>query len=218
MSIFNWGDNMNLSRRQEEIIEIVKKDQPISGEKISEILQVSRATLRSDLSFLTMAGILQATPKVGYTYSGTDLEIFFYFNTFSTKVSEVMMPPLLISIDTSIRDAITTLFMYDVGSLYVIDEDKLLIGVLSRKDLLRASMSSDIDETPVAVCMTRTPHIKTCYQTIDILEAASILQDLSIDSLPVVEEGNPKKVIGKITKTNILNFIIDRARDAELNR
>lgn len=75
------------------------------------------------------------------------------------------MPPLMVNQDTSIRDAITTLFMYDVGSLYVTGEEKLLLGVLSRKDLLRASLNTNIDQTPVAVCMTRVPHIKVCKKT-----------------------------------------------------
>lgn len=209
---------MNLSDRQKKIIEIVKEYQPVSGENISELLDVSRATLRSDLSFLTMAEILQATPKVGYTYSGSNLESLFFYRTFSTKVEEIMMTPIMIPSDTSIREAITSLFMYDIGSLYVIDEEKLLVGTLSRKDLLRASLNSDIDKTPVAVCMTRVPHIKTCVEENTILEAASILQDFEVDSLPVVESKNNRKVIGKITKTRILNFITQQARDAELNQ
>lgn len=209
---------MNLSDRQKKIIEIVKEYQPVSGENISELLDVSRATLRSDLSFLTMAEILQATPKVGYTYSGSNLESLFFYRTFSTKVEEIMMTPIMIPSDTSIREAITSLFMYDIGSLYVIDEEKLLVGTLSRKDLLRASLNSDIDRTPVAVCMTRVPHIKTCVEENTILEAASILQDFEVDSLPVVESINNRKVIGKITKTRILNFITQQARDAELNQ
>ena len=56
---------MKLSERQKKIVEIVKEHQPLSGEKISELLDISRATLRSDLSFLTLVGILKATPKVG---------------------------------------------------------------------------------------------------------------------------------------------------------
>jgi len=208
---------MKLSERQEQIIKIVKEYQPVSGEKVSDLLDVSRATLRSDLSFLTLVGILQATPKIGYTYSGSDVEKFFFFKTFNTKVNEVMMPPLMINQDTSIRDAITTLFMYDVGSLYVTGEEKLLLGILSRKDLLRASLNTNIDNTPVAVCMTRVPHIKFCKKNMDILEVASILQDFEVDSLPVVDDDNERKVIGKITKTRILNFIIQQARNAELN-
>ena len=124
----------------------------------------------------------------------------------------------MVAQDTSIRDAITNLFMYDVGSLYVMDEAKELLGVLSRKDLLRASLNTNIDGTPVAVCMTRVPHVKTCTPEFTILEAAATLQKYEVDSLPVVEKENPKKVIGKITKTKILTYITQQAKEAAQNR
>ena len=124
----------------------------------------------------------------------------------------------MVAQDTSIRDAITNLFMYDVGSLYVMDEAKELLGVLSRKDLLRASLNTNIDGTPVAVCMTRVPHVKTCTPEFTILEAADTLQKYEVDSLPVVGKENPKKVIGKITKTKILTYITQQAKEAAQNR
>lgn len=209
---------MKLTKRQKEIVEIVKKDQPVSGEKISELLDVSRATLRSDLSFLTLVGILKASPKVGYTYSGSDLETLFFFDTFQKKVEDVMTSPVLVAHDSFIQDAIITLFMYDADVLYVIDEKKQLLGILSRKDLLRAALNDNIDVTPVAVCMTRMPHIKTCHKDLNILEAAALLQDFAIDSLPVVEEQNEGHIIGTITKSALLDFIIQEARNAEVNR
>ncbi|VUW92465.1 Transcriptional repressor CcpN [Streptococcus constellatus] len=209
---------MKLTKRQKEIVEIVKKDQPVSGEKISELLDVSRATLRSDLSFLTLVGILKASPKVGYTYAGSDLETLFFFDTFQKKVEDVMTSPVLVAHDSFIQDAIITLFMYDADVLYVIDEEKQLLGILSRKDLLRAALNANIDVTPVAVCMTRMPHIKTCHKDLNILEAAALLQDFAIDSLPVVEEQNEGHIIGTITKSALLNFIIQEARNAEVNR
>ena len=209
---------MKLTKRQKEIVEIVKKDQPVSGEKISELLDVSRATLRSDLSFLTLVGILKASPKVGYTYAGSDLETLFFFDTFQKKVEDVMTSPVLVAHDSFIQDAIITLFMYDADVLYVIDEEKKLLGILSRKDLLRAALNDNIDVTPVAVCMTRMPHIKTCHKDLNILEAAALLQDFAIDSLPVVEEQNEGHIVGTITKSALLDFIIQEARNAEVNR
>ena len=209
---------MKLTKRQKEIVEIEKKDEPVSGEKISELLDVSRATLRSDLSFLTLVGILKASPKVGYTYAGSDLETLFFFDTFQKKVEDVMTSPVLVTHDSFIQDAIITLFMYDADVLYVIDEKKQLLGILSRKDLLRAALNANIDVTPVAVCMTRMPHIKTCHKDLNILEAAALLQDFAIDSLPVVEEQNEGHIIGTITKSALLDFIIQEARNAEVNR
>src|SRR5699024_7769694 len=64
------GETMDLSERQEKIIEIVKENGPITGEKIAEQLHLSRATLRPDLAILTMAGFLDARPRVGYFYTG----------------------------------------------------------------------------------------------------------------------------------------------------
>ena len=207
---------MKLSERQKKIVKIVKLHQPLSGEKISELLDISRATLRPDLSFLTLVGILKATPKIGYTYSGLDLETLFFFDTFQKEVAEIMTSPVLVTHDSYIQDAIITLFMYDADVLYVIDEDKLLLGIMSRKDLLRASLNSGIQTTPVAVCMTRMPHIITCTKDMNILEAAALLQDHAIDSLPVVDEDNDRKIVGTVTKSALLDYIILQARNAEL--
>ena len=204
---------MKLSERQKKIVEIVKMHQPLSGEKISDLLDISRATLRPDLSFLTLVGILKATPKIGYTYSGLDLETLFFFDTFQKEVAEIMTSPVLVTHDSYIQDAIITLFMYDAD---VIDEDKLLLGIMSRKDLLRASLNSSIQTTPVAVCMTRMPHIITCTKDMNILEAAALLQDHAIDSLPVVDEENNRKIVGSVTKSVLLDYIILQARNAEL--
>ena len=209
---------LKLSERQKKIVEIVKDQQPLSGEKISDLLDISRATLRSNLSFLTLVGILKATPKVGYTYSGSDLESVFFFDTFRKEVADIMTSPVLVTSDSYIQDAIITLFMYDADVIYVIDEDKLLLGIMSRKDLLRASLNSNIASTPVAVCMTRMPHIKTCHKNMNILEAAVLLQDYAIDSLPIVDQENERQILGSVTKTALLDYIIQQARSTEVNR
>ncbi|HEX6922967.1 MAG TPA: helix-turn-helix domain-containing protein, partial [Bacillales bacterium] len=61
---------IELSNRQEHILQIVKDEGPITGEQIAEELGLTRATLRPDLAILTMAGFLDAKPRVGYYYSG----------------------------------------------------------------------------------------------------------------------------------------------------
>ena len=52
----------------------------------------------------------------------------------------------------------------------------------------------------------------------NILEAAALLQDHSIDSLPVVEEKNDRKIVGSVTKSALLDYIIQHARSAEMKR
>lgn len=207
---------MELSQRQMKIIEIVKEHQPISGETIAKQLGLSRATLRNDLSILTMTGLLDARPKVGYFYTGQTVEPLLFEKLYHTKVTEVMIPPLLISQTVSVYEAVTTLFMYDVGSLYVKNDQDELIGVLSRKDLLRFAISNAAPEkTPVAMIMTRMPNIVTITPEETILTAGTLLGRHEVDTLPVVDPQEPKKVIGKITKTRLMNYFIQAGNDSD---
>lgn len=207
---------MELSQRQMKIIEIVKEHQPISGETIAKQLGLSRATLRNDLSILTMTGLLDARPKVGYFYTGQTVEPLLFEKLYHTKVAEVMIPPLLISQTVSVYEAVTTLFMYDVGSLYVKNDQDELIGVLSRKDLLRFAISNAAPEkTPVAMIMTRMPNIVTITPEETILTAGTLLGRHEVDTLPVVDPQEPKKVIGKITKTRLMNYFMQAGNDSD---
>ncbi|OTO96826.1 helix-turn-helix transcriptional regulator [Enterococcus sp. DIV0385] len=207
---------MELSQRQMKIIEIVKEHQPISGETIAKQLGLSRATLRNDLSILTMTGLLDARPKVGYFYTGQTVEPLLFEKLYHTKVAEVMIPPLLISQTVSVYEAVTTLFMYDVGSLYVKNDQDELIGVLSRKDLLRFAISNAAPEkTPVAMIVTRMPNIVTITPEETILTAGTLLGRHEVDTLPVVDPQEPKKVIGKITKTRLMNYFIQAGNDSD---
>ncbi|MFS0939483.1 helix-turn-helix transcriptional regulator [Enterococcus casseliflavus] len=207
---------MELSQRQMKIIEIVKEHQPISGETIAKQLGLSRATLRNDLSILTMTGLLDARPKVGYFYTGQTVEPLLFEKLYHTKVAEVMIPPLLISQTVSVYEAVTTLFMYDVGSLYVKNDQDELIGVLSRKDLLRFAISNAAPEkTPVAMIMTRMPNIVTITPEETILTAGTLLGRHEVDTMPVVDPQEPKKVIGKITKTRLMNYFIQAGNDSD---
>ena len=207
---------MELSQRQMKIIEIVKEHQPISGETIAKQLGLSRATLRNDLSILTMTGLLDARPKVGYFYTGQTVEPLLFEKLYHTKVAEIMIPPLLISQTVSVYEAVTTLFMYDVGSLYVKNDQDELIGVLSRKDLLRFAISNAAPEkTPVAMIMTRMPNTVTITPEETILTAGTLLGRHEVDTLPVVDPQEPKKVIGKITKTRLMNYFIQAGNDSD---
>ncbi|EOI00644.1 hypothetical protein UAY_01747 [Enterococcus moraviensis ATCC BAA-383] len=207
---------MKLTSRQLEIIKIVKENEPISGDSIAKTLGLSRATLRSDLAILTMTGLLDARPKVGYFYTGQTIEPLLYEKLYKKTVEDIMLPPILIHQSTTVYDAVTNLFMYDVGSLYVKDDNDELNGVLSRKDLLRAAISNpNTEKTPVAMIMSRMPNIITITQDRTILEAGGLLMQHSIDTIPVVELDQPKKVIGKVTKTRIMSYFINAGNDVE---
>ncbi|RID85897.1 transcriptional regulator [Mesobacillus zeae] len=199
---------IKLTKRQEEILLIVKKDGPITGKQIADKLSLTRATLRPDLAILTMAGSLEAKPRVGY-YFNPNTELKKHAADIASQiVNDYKAHPIVVQKSTSVYDAIVQIFLEDVGTLYAVDKNGFLSGVISRKDLLRAAIgNTNLEELPVSVIMTRMPNIVTVKPEETLLDAAKKLIHNHIDSLPVVRESetepNMIEVIGRITKTTI---------------
>ncbi|WP_198029798.1 helix-turn-helix transcriptional regulator [Bacillus sp. J33] len=196
---------IELNKRQEKIIEIVKENGPITGESIAEKLNLTRATLRPDLAILTMAGYLDARPRVGYFYTGKTGAQLLTENLQKLYVKDYQSIPVVVNENVSVYDAIVTMFLEDVGTLFVVDQESLLVGVLSRKDLLRASIGKqELNSIPVNIIMTRMPNITMCEKDDLLIEVAKKLIEKQIDALPVVKKTDKGfEVNGRITKTNL---------------
>lgn len=206
--------NIELSDRQKEIVSIVKKNGPIRGEDIAEKLKLSRAALRADLAILTMTGYLEARPRVGYYYSGKTVNSLLADRLRQTKVGEVKAVPVVVQNNQSVYDAVVTIFLEDVGTLFVIDDDGLLEGVVSRKDLLKSMLgNANSDKIPVKIVMTRMPNIHMTTESENVWEAARKISEYEVDSLPVVRQIDDDKkgyqVIGRISKTTITRLFVE---------
>ncbi|KYG92276.1 transcriptional repressor CcpN [[Bacillus] sp. KCTC 13219] len=199
-------------------MQIVKENGPITGEQIAERLSLTRATLRPDLAILTMAGFLDARPRVGYFYAGKKNTKTLTDSLMNLKVKDFQSVPVIVSENMTVYDAICHMFLEDVGTLFVADQNNCLQGVLSRKDLLRTSIGSqDLNKIPVHIIMTRMPNIAYCTKSDFLIEAAKKLIDREIDSLPVVNETvNGIEIIGRLTKTNVTKAFISLAQIHEL--
>ena len=202
---------IQLNQRQQKIIEIVKDNEPITSEAIASLLNVTRATLRSDLAILTMTGILDARPKVGYFYTGINKLSLVGDDIKNKKVEGVMSMPVIAKKDDSLYEVIVNMFLSDVGSIFIIDDDESLCGVVSRKDLLKATIGgADMNKVPIGMIMTRTPNIITVNKEDSVVVVAKKIIEHEIDSIPVVEEmENKTKIVGKISKTNITKLFLE---------
>ncbi|MDF2535705.1 MAG: transcriptional repressor CcpN [Bacillales bacterium] len=206
---------MALNQRQQLILEIVKGNGPITGEHIANRLNLTRATLRPDLAILTMSGYLDAKPRLGYFYKEENVPQPVYEFLEKWHVKDFMSQPIVISDEVSVYDAICSMFLEDVGTLFVVDNNKNLVGAVSRKDLLRTSIgSNDLHQVPVKMMMTRMPNIVFCGKEDSMVVVAQKIIDKQIDSVPVVQTtDNGLEVIGRITKTNIAKVFIQIATE-----
>ena len=202
---------IELNKRQEHIIQIVKDHGPITGESIAAQLGLTRATLRPDLAILTMAGYLEARPRVGYFYTGKTGGQLLSEAVKKIKVQDYQSRPVVIDKNVSVYDAICTMFLEDVGTLFVVDQSTLLVGVVSRKDLLRASLGKqDLTSLPVNIIMTRMPNIAMCRREDSLYYIAMELIERQIDAMPVVKDTKQGlEVVGRITKTNITRAFVN---------
>ena len=190
---------MKFSDRQTEIIEIVEK------------LGLSRATIRSDLSVLTMINILGARPKFGYFYTGKSILSQLSDDLKKLKLRDYMSLPFSCDQKTSVYDVVVGLFMEDLSSMFITDVG-YLVGIVSRKDLIRFMIGdADIKKTPISVIMTRMPNVFYVDVNDSVYKAANLIVTKGIDSLPVVEvkKNNNLEVVGRFTKTNVTRLFVD---------
>lgn len=210
---------IEFTSRQKHIVELVKKHQPITSEQLAAKLNMTRAALRPDLTILTMSDVLEARPKVGYFYSGKNINNIAGDVIKGIKVSEIKTRPVIVNEETTVYDAIVMLFLSNVGTIYV-QNNGALTGVVSRKDFIKIAIgNNDIRNMPVGMIMSRMPNIIYTTDNESAYDAAGKLIAHDIDSLPVLEpfmssEGKEQfKIIGKISKTNITRLFYDLGKE-----
>lgn len=165
-----------------------------------------------------MTGRLMARPRVGYMYNemrDTDERLAFLHEG---TVGEHLAVPVSVAESSSVYDAAVTMFLEDVGTLFVVKE-KQLLGVLSRKDLLKIALgSNDTKETPVTLCMTRVPHVITIEADASLYDAAVLMIRYEVDALPVVRHMPDKhqtdvELVGRVSKTTVTKAFVDLGRN-----
>lgn len=164
-----------------------------------------------------MSGLISAKPKIGY-FVNEEMEHAQSTEALNHRwlepVGSLKSMPVVIDEKTSVYDAIVTLFLEDIGTIFVTSRG-CLSGVVSRKDFLKTTMGgTDVHKIPVAMIMTRMPNLVTIRPEDSLLIAAQKIIEHQIDCLPVVEPVSEDddgcfKVVGKVSKTNITNQFVE---------
>ncbi len=104
--------------------------------------------------------------------------------------------PITIQPDATVNDANLIIQEYKIGGIPVVDNDNILLGIVTNRDL-RFELDGNLYIKDI---MTRKNLITTNQET-DLIQAAEILQQHKIEKLPIVDENN--KLIGLITYKDI---------------
>jgi len=108
----------------------------------------------------------------------------------------MIIDPVTIKKGATVGDALKLMQEYKIGGIPVVDDNQILIGIVTNRDLrFESSMKRKIHEV-----MT-SEKIITTSQSINLDEAATILQKYKIEKLPVVDSNN--KLVGLLTYKDI---------------
>jgi len=104
--------------------------------------------------------------------------------------------PVTILRGKTVGDALKMMEEYHIGGIPVVDEEGMLVGIVTNRDLrFERDLNRKIDEV-----MTKD-HLVTTTQSTNLEEAADILQKHKIEKLPVVDANG--KLVGLVTYKDI---------------
>jgi acetoin utilization protein AcuB len=123
--------------------------------------------------------------------------------------------PVFIRPDTSLSEARSILDKEQIGHLPVLDRNNTLIGLITKKDLLKAgpSPATSLDMYEISYLLSKLTveeimekHVITVTADEVVEEAARIMADKGIGCLPVMHDS---LLVGIITDTDIFHFFVN---------
>ncbi|MFC2031711.1 CBS domain-containing protein [Chloroflexota bacterium] len=107
--------------------------------------------------------------------------------------------PITVTGDLSVGQALQIVQERRVRHLPVVDDQDNLVGIVSEKDLLRADSADTLR-------VVMTPDVITVTEYTALEEAARIMADGKVSSLPVMRDG---RLVGIITETDLFNIFLE---------
>jgi len=86
----------------------------------------------------------------------------------------------------------------DVRAIFVTDDDGRLLGVVTRKTLVREVVAAGLGPQAVAVGEIAEPPNFTLDATVDLEAAFHVLEEQDLERVPVVEEGG--RLVGVLSR------------------
>ncbi len=108
----------------------------------------------------------------------------------------MIINPVTIRKEKTVADALSLMREYKIGGIPVVDDNMHLIGIITNRDLRFETRFN----TAICDVMTKD-NLVTTKQSIDLNDAAKILQQYKIEKLPVIDDDN--RLVGLITYKDI---------------
>lgn len=113
------------------------------------------------------------------------------------QIKEIMSRDVeVIHPDSAIQEAATKMKTFDVGSLPVCDNQRL-IGVVTDRDLALRAVAAGRDPQTTKVSEAMTPELIYCFEDENVKEAAKLMERYQIRRLPILDR--EKHLVGIVS-------------------
>ena len=115
--------------------------------------------------------------------------------------------PAIVSVLASVQEAIRTMLDKDVGAVAVIDEQGIVAGMFTERDVMAKFALSGRDAKTSPVRELMSPMVEMATEETTAAEAFKVMLERHYRHLPVVDDHG--KVLGILSIRNILEARID---------
>jgi CBS domain-containing protein len=115
--------------------------------------------------------------------------------------------PATVSVLATVQQAIQTMLDKDVGAVAVIDEEGIVAGMFTERDVLAKLALSGRDPKTIPVRELMSPMVEMATEETTAAEALQVMIEQHYRHIPIVDDAG--KVLGIISIRNILEARID---------
>lgn len=111
--------------------------------------------------------------------------------------------------EKSVHDASRKLVQFNIGALPVCDAEGGLIGIVTERDILRATAKDGKDALGLKVAAIMTRQVITCTDEEEVESAMEVMTERRIRHLPVLREG---RLVNIISIGDLVKATLDESR------
>ncbi len=131
------------------------------------------------------------------------------------RASDIMKEPIIVESSDTIGKCVTRVLNEGIGALIVVDRDKKIQGIVTKRDLILAiAREKKRDEEKIESIMTRNPI--TVRPDTELREIINIMLSNNISHIPVAENDIPVGIISDRELIEILNDLITMFKAEEI--
>lgn len=130
-------------------------------------------------------------------------------------LSGTSRPIITIGTDATVSEAVAVLVRENIGSLPVVDDSGVMVGIFTERDILRGlhDQGKEFCHAPIHSVMTRS--VVSCSVLESVHDAMGRMSEHRIGQLPVLEdEGN---LVGLVSVGDLIRFLHESAEEERKN-